>query len=70
MVDDIYKRSAHAALLASLALLSKTSPASAQQTTTPSADERIDELSHEVQDLKALVHQLQDLLSRMSGAPG
>ena len=72
MVGDRHKRSAHAALLASIALLSKPSPAPAQtaaQTTAPSADERIDALSHEVQDLKALVHQLQDQLSRMSGAP-
>ena len=68
MVGDRYKRSAHAAVFASMALLSKPGLAPAQ-TAAPSADERIDELSHEVQDLKALVHQLQDQLSRMSAAP-
>ena len=35
---------------------------------SPTADERIDQLSHEVQDLKALVHQLQDQLAKVTGA--
>jgi outer membrane murein-binding lipoprotein Lpp len=71
IVGAWYKRSRLAALLAGAAMLTNTCPVVAQSPTpTPSADERIDELSHEVQDLKALVHQLQDQLSRMtSGAP-
>jgi Putative beta-barrel porin-2, OmpL-like. bbp2 len=72
MVGERHKRSHYAVLIASVALLSKTSLAPAQTAAhppAPSADERIDELSHEVQDLKALVHQLQDQLSRMNGTP-
>jgi hypothetical protein len=42
-----------------------TAPAPA----TPSTDERITELSQEVQELKALVHQLQDQLSKVTGTP-
>lgn len=72
MVGERHKRSNYAALMAGVALLSKASLVPAQtptQTPSPSADQRIDELSHEVQDLKALVHQLQEQLSRMSGTP-
>ena len=75
MVGETYKLSTYVTLMASVALLSMPTAAPAQITVQPpaqSADERIDELSHEVQDLKALVHQLQDQLSRMNGshAPG
>jgi hypothetical protein len=72
MVGETFQRSHYAALTACVALLLKTSLAPAQtvaQPAAPSADERIDALSHEVKDLKALVHQLQDQLSRMSGSP-
>jgi outer membrane murein-binding lipoprotein Lpp len=70
VVGAWHKLSTHAALLVSAALLSSSRSAPAQTSApAPTADDRIDELSHEVQDLKALVHQLQDQLSRMSGAP-
>lgn len=72
MVGERHKRSNYAALMVGVALLSKASLVPAQtptQTPSPSADQRIDELSHEVQDLKALVHQLQEQLSRISGTP-
>ena len=51
------------ALVAGTALL--VAPSLAQSQT---ADERIDELTREVQDLKSLVHQLQDQLSKVAGA--
>ena len=71
-MGERHKRSIYAALMAGVALLSKASLVPAQttpQTPSSSADQRIDELNEEVQDLKALVHQLQDQLSRMSGSP-
>jgi hypothetical protein len=72
MVGMKFQRLHHAALVAGVALLCRAGLAPAQtaaQPPAPSADERIDALTHEVQDLKALVHQLQDQLSRMSGVP-
>ncbi len=70
MVGAWYERSTLAALLVGAVMLTNSRPVAAQSAvSTPSADERIDELSREVQDLKALVHQLQDQLSRMTGAP-
>jgi hypothetical protein len=72
MVGMKFQRLHHAALVAGVALLCRAGLAPAQtaaQAPAPSADERIDALTHEVQDLKALVHQLQDQLSRMSGVP-
>ena len=71
-MGERHKRSIYAALMAGVALLSKASLVPAQttpQTPSSSTDQRIDELNEEVQDLKALVHQLQDQLSRMSGSP-
>ena len=57
-----------AAALAAAALLSQAAWAQAPAAQGASADERITELSHEVQDLKTLVRQLQDQLAKLTAA--
>jgi hypothetical protein len=62
LVRDRDFRRGNVAFVASTALFAARSLAQ-----SPTPDERIDELTREVQDLKSLVHQLQDQLSKVPG---
>jgi hypothetical protein len=60
---------AAAALIASSALAQPATTPPADPAGAKTTDERITELSREVEDLKALVHQLQNQLSKVTSAP-